>query len=41
MPLTIEYLVKWKGLPESKASWEPRDALWQFKSRLSGSRQEA
>ena len=29
-PLATEYLVKWKGLPESEASWEPADALWQF-----------
>ena len=25
-----EYLVKWKGLPESEASWEPANTLWQF-----------
>ena len=23
-----EYLVKWKGLPESEASWEPTNTLW-------------
>ena len=34
MPLTIEYLVKWKGLPESEASWEPKDALWQFQEQI-------
>ena len=30
VPLAMEYLVKWKGLPESEASWELGDALWQF-----------
>ncbi|RVW23473.1 hypothetical protein CK203_098923 [Vitis vinifera] len=30
VPSTTEYLVKWKGLPKSEASWEPIDALWQF-----------
>ena len=30
VPPTTEYLVKWKGLPESEASWELADALWQF-----------
>ena len=30
LPPTTEYLVKWKGLPESEVSWEPSDALWQF-----------
>ncbi|KAJ4971910.1 hypothetical protein NE237_005009 [Protea cynaroides] len=30
VPPYREYLVKWKGLPESEASWEPSDALWQF-----------
>nr|XP_048321702.1 uncharacterized protein LOC125419544 [Ziziphus jujuba var. spinosa] len=29
-----EYLVKWKGLPDSEASWEPADALWQFKDHI-------
>ena len=30
MPPVKEYLVKWKGLPESEASCDPTDALWQF-----------
>ena len=30
VPPAMKYLVKWKGLPKSKASWEPTDALWQF-----------
>ncbi|PKI67971.1 hypothetical protein CRG98_011567 [Punica granatum] len=25
-----EYFIKWKGLPESEASWEPAEDLWQF-----------
>ena len=29
-----EYLVKWKGLPESEASWEPTTALWQFEDQI-------
>ena len=28
-----EYLVKWKGLPESEASWELADTLWQFQKQ--------
>ena len=28
VPPAMEYLVKQKGLPESKASWEPVDTLW-------------
>ena len=34
VPPATEYLVKWKGLPESEASWEPRDALWQFQEQI-------
>ena len=30
VPPDMEYLVKWKGLPESEASWEPVNALWQL-----------
>ncbi|RVW86084.1 Transposon Tf2-12 polyprotein [Vitis vinifera] len=33
-PPATEYLVKWKGLPESEASWEPADALWQFQEQI-------
>ena len=31
-PPTHELLVKWKGLPKSKASWEPIQNFWQFKT---------
>ena len=29
-----EYLVKWKRLPESEASWEPANTLWQFQKQI-------
>ncbi|XAR48733.1 hypothetical protein NMG60_11031646 [Bertholletia excelsa] len=29
-----EYLVKWKGLPESEANWEDAKDLWQFQAEL-------
>ncbi|RVW60942.1 hypothetical protein CK203_049274 [Vitis vinifera] len=38
---TMEYLVKWKGMPKNEASWEPVDALWQFQEQLSGFRRKA
>ena len=34
MPPAMEYLVKWNGLLESEASWEPTDALWQFQEHI-------
>ena len=34
MPPAMEYLVKWNGLLESEASWEPTDALWQFQEQI-------
>ncbi|XP_031275755.1 uncharacterized protein LOC116134222 [Pistacia vera] len=33
-PLSREYFVKWKRLPKSEASWESKDALWQFKDKV-------
>ncbi|XP_017621263.1 uncharacterized protein LOC108465452 [Gossypium arboreum] len=29
-----EYLVQWKGLPDSEASWEIAKALWQFQEKI-------
>ncbi|KAE8656709.1 hypothetical protein F3Y22_tig00116997pilonHSYRG00207 [Hibiscus syriacus] len=29
-----EYLVQWKGLPESEGSWEPSEDLWQFRDKI-------
>ncbi|KAK0572157.1 hypothetical protein LWI29_027019 [Acer saccharum] len=30
----VKYLVKWKDLPDSKASWERGDTLWQFAEHI-------
>ncbi|KAG8379886.1 hypothetical protein BUALT_Bualt07G0135900 [Buddleja alternifolia] len=30
---TTHYFIKWKGLPESDATWESQDELWQFQDR--------
>ncbi|PKI42826.1 hypothetical protein CRG98_036805, partial [Punica granatum] len=32
--LKREYLIKWKGLPENEASWEPAEDLWQFTKQI-------
>nr|CAN64786.1 hypothetical protein VITISV_014071 [Vitis vinifera] len=40
VPPATEYLVKWKGLPESEASWEPANALWQFQEQIEWFRAE-
>ncbi|RVW76146.1 Transposon Ty3-I Gag-Pol polyprotein [Vitis vinifera] len=40
VPPTTEYLVKWKELPESEASWEPTNALWQFQEQIERFRAE-
>ncbi|KAE8676743.1 molybdopterin biosynthesis protein CNX1-like [Hibiscus syriacus] len=29
-----EYLVQWKGLPESEGIWEPSGDLWQFRDKI-------
>ncbi|KAK0583482.1 hypothetical protein LWI29_037430 [Acer saccharum] len=34
VPNYTEYLVKWKGLPDSEVSWERGDTLWQFTEHI-------
>ncbi|XP_016205577.1 uncharacterized protein LOC107645933 [Arachis ipaensis] len=34
VPPSIQYLIKWKGLPITEASWEAREDLWQFQDYL-------
>ena len=34
VPNYTEYLVKWKNLPDSEASWEREDLLWQFPEHI-------
>ncbi|KAH9736089.1 Endonuclease [Citrus sinensis] len=34
VPPYNEYLVKWKNLPESEATWECEDDLWQFAEHI-------
>ncbi|KAH9688170.1 Endonuclease [Citrus sinensis] len=34
VPAHSEYLVKWKNLPESEATWEREDNLWQFAEHI-------
>ncbi|XP_072074402.1 uncharacterized protein [Arachis hypogaea] len=34
VPPSIQYLIKWKGLPITEASWETREDLWQFQEHL-------
>ena len=29
-----EYFVRWKGFPDSEASWELAEALWQFQDKI-------
>ena len=40
VPPATKYLVKWKGLPKSKANWETTDALWQFQEPIDRFRAE-
>ncbi|KAL7105600.1 hypothetical protein ACP275_07G053500 [Erythranthe tilingii] len=34
VPPSIQYLIKWKGLPELEATWETKEDLCQFQDRL-------
>ncbi|KAL6127778.1 hypothetical protein ACLB2K_071141 [Fragaria x ananassa] len=34
VPCYKEYLIKWRGLPNTEASWESEDILWQFKDKI-------
>ncbi|KAA0051289.1 reverse transcriptase [Cucumis melo var. makuwa] len=34
VPSHSEYLILWEGLPESEASWEREDMLWQFQAEI-------
>ncbi|GJS26574.1 cytochrome P450 78A7-like protein [Tanacetum coccineum] len=34
VPSYIEYLIKWRDLPDSEASWEAEDLLWQFADEI-------
>jgi hypothetical protein len=34
VPPCKQYLIKWKGLPESEATWEAQEDLWQFEDKL-------
>ncbi|CAH8256730.1 unnamed protein product [Arabidopsis lyrata] len=33
LPRRTHYLIKWKDLPESEASWEPEEELWKFQDQ--------
>ncbi|XP_016206384.1 uncharacterized protein LOC107646734 [Arachis ipaensis] len=34
VPPSIQYLIKWEGLPITEASWKARENLWQFQEHL-------
>ena len=41
VPAHSEYLVKWKNLPESEATWEREDDLWQFAKHIQNFKHES
>ncbi|KAH9746606.1 protein kinase domain-containing protein [Citrus sinensis] len=41
VPQYNEYLVKWKNLPESEATWEREDDLWQFVEHIQNFKHES
>ena len=41
VPPYNEYLVKWKNLPESEATWERENDLWQFAEHIQNFKQES
>ncbi|KAK9233383.1 hypothetical protein WN943_023632 [Citrus x changshan-huyou] len=41
VPAHSEYLVKWKNLPESEATWEREDDLWQFTEHIQNFKHES
>ncbi|KAL9426216.1 hypothetical protein AB3S75_033066 [Citrus x aurantiifolia] len=40
VPPYNKYLVKWKNLPESEATWECKDDLWQFAEHIQNFKHE-
>lgn len=39
-PPSHEYLVKWKSLPKSEASWELKETLWEFEDKIKAFRND-
>ncbi|KAL6220091.1 hypothetical protein ACLB2K_007848 [Fragaria x ananassa] len=34
VPSYKEYLIKWRGLPDTEVSWESENTLWKFKDKI-------